>query len=69
MLEHHSLNSGERFTPTGLQDKIENAVEVLKGKAKEAAGKASGTSGWCVRGSSTRAKATSSRLVARPRMP
>jgi uncharacterized protein YjbJ (UPF0337 family) len=42
MLEYYSRNWGEGITPMGLQDKIENTAEVLKGKAKEAAGKVAG---------------------------
>ena len=41
-MEYCSLSSGEGITPMGLQDKIENTAEVLKGKAKETAGKATG---------------------------
>lgn len=41
MLACHA-QPGEGITLMGLQDKIENTAEVLKGKAKEAAGKATG---------------------------
>ena len=45
-----SLNSGEGITPMGLQDKIENTAEVLKGKAKEAVGKTTGNERLVVEG-------------------
>ena len=53
----------------GADDKTENKVEELGGKAKEAIGNATGDEALSARASATRASPTSSRPARRSRTP